>query len=426
MSYIVLYNVLILTGLTLALASKHKPGILDVGFLSLAIYCFPLMLGVSFYPGSRTPVLLLPETYIVMIIPISLLILLFSMRLVCSRGLSLEGRSIADTQNSLPLYVALFILSAVLLIDLIKEGMPFFTGYIKKTETSPTSLFLFSFPAAFCMAWATYLRKKLIIFYVFGLTTLIALAFHSRSPFVFALITFSIISVQQSCYSARVIKLLCGISSAIALFLVIGFKMIKGRLLSGKLDLLDSPLSPIFWEKMLKGMEPNGTVLILNTTISENIQIAPAHLLAQASKIIPFSESLLGINAEKFGAIVVNQHLNFDKFGWANNIWAEFYSTSSAIGVMTFSAIWISSLMLLQFLMNRAQLPIACAAAALTPQWAFLITRVSLGSNLSYLSNGVLFVACLSGGLYILVAIVEYLRDSGFINYTRGVACDPQ
>lgn len=392
------YLAVSMIGLVVTLSSRKSPDVFDLSFAGMLVYSLPLLQGVNFDPLTGYPLEISATTYQVMLIPMSLLVIaLFQSSVRFESGLAAQADVVWPRFMTIAGYMALMLLVGVVLRDLADVrhlGSILSKKEMSELTTGAGSLFLVNTLVSFCAAWATLRRNWIVVALVVFLALVQATIFQSRSAFVFSAIVIALaLALQRETVSPRYKASMA--LSAIALFaLVAGYKTVKGKLLRPEMwSAIPSPLDSAFWKNVMMTMEPQKTVYLLNGVVEKSISIDLAHLTSILLKAIPFSGTLFSLKPEKWGRLVQEDIFGPVDHGFGNNIWAELYSIGGMFAVLTGAFLWIGGVALLHKGTRAANPAVMAASLALVPAWCFFITRVSLGSTLSTVVNGVILLA---------------------------------
>ena len=414
-SYICLtsFNILVATGIYFSAMVKRRPSVLELALASLILYSSPLIFNSLTLTNYDFSYQIHPLSFVVMVIPIALITLFLATSYYSPEELPVKINNATNIERY-SLFIGFFILTVVILTNIIDvwpldkfQSKP----EINRKVTNPFSLFLRNFLLSFCMAFAVVRKKYLMICILLMYGIIIASIFQTRSAFIFSVIVLTIISLQRADISRQRAKLITALSAVVLFLVAVFYKSIKGRLLQGAFDRINSPFSGDVWLNIFENFEPQSTTSLLNGAIEQNYTPPDNHFLGELLRAIPFSQKIFTNTQSKWGQSVQDAIFPDHQHGWASNIWGEFYSLFGLGGLFTWAIVWVLGIVVLDKLIRSKSIFSIAWAATLIPQWAFFITRVPLGSNLSYLLNTSTMILCIYSTAYILDRVIKYLND---------------
>ncbi len=407
------FNILIAVGIYFSLKIRRSPGIIELALGSLILYSLPLIFNNLTLTNYDLAYKIHPLSYSVMAVPIGLTSLLLAIYSYFPEDKPITINSATNIERY-AFFIGFLILTVVLLtniIDVWPLGGSQSKPEINSKVTNPFSLFLRNFFLSFCMAFAAARKKNITILLLLLYGVIIAAIFQTRSALVFSIIVLVIIYGLNTNISGLKIKLITGLYAIIIFLIAIVYKSIKGRLLQGEIERIDSPFTGNFWLSIFKKFEPQSTISLLNGAIEQNYTPPNGHFTGELLRAIPFSQELTPTRLSGWGEGVQDAIFPSHQHGWASNIWGEIYSLFGFDGLFIWAIVWVTVIILLEKLIRSKNIFSIVWAATLMPQWVFFITRIPFGSNLSYMVNTSLIILCIYFSAYLMDVIMTSFNN---------------
>jgi hypothetical protein len=381
---------------------KHdKPGVLEISVAAFLLYTLPLSLGFVVNPSTKEIEYFGSAEYSIMSVPAFFLLCFSGFVTISSNFQQPKKKPLKiDGSHKLALYLLVAGLWLVLIRDLL--DVRHIDRHLSKTEINQLtvgfgSLLIINLCSTVSAALAVFSRSYYLLLVILLGVLVQAVVFQSRSAFAFSFIAIGLAVMFRAGNIGLFKKLLLALVSLMLVMVLVIYKSIKGKLLSGTTENIDAFDSVEFWSKVLKSFEPQKTTYLLKGVVDENVILPVQYFWGSVLEAIPLSESMFKLSNPRWGRAVLDQLYSGEKGYWGNNIFAEMVTYFGIAGLALFCFFWVLVMLLLQKLLSNPSAWSKVFAISMIPLWCFFIHRLSLAAILSTSVNslGLLLVVYL-------------------------------
>lgn len=357
--------------------AKRQFDFFTIGFFSACIYFMPGYFGFTLYPpGSnfpRLPVMLLDETYMVMI----------ALLVVILMGAFLFDFIPKKAEINLPLkggkyfvHVAIGLAIIGCLATIILSGHQLLSTNKREMMESLSRWHILWVMSASIGAVVAFSQKKFGLMFVCVILLLFDVYIGFRSSFAMVLISLVVLGFSVKGKSRMILenKVLVLFSMAGALFIFV-YKSIYLAVKGGAWGSIAGRFtsSDLYVESVLYS-EPFTTQVILNEVIRTNFHISGDHFVGLLNNLLLFSPSI-GLKAESFNSKFQPMLFAYHDAGMANNIWAEMWSVGGWMLLSVFIIMFVGVLFFGSYLLRISNPVIKGGVALFFSYWAFYTHR---------------------------------------------------